>query len=54
MKATELIAQLQDAVARYGDLHVVDHRDADLSQVEHQVHDDDTKVPDSFVICTER
>jgi hypothetical protein len=49
MKATELIAQLRDNVAWYGDLDVVDHRVADLSEVNHQVCDD-PEVADVFII----
>jgi hypothetical protein len=42
MKATELIAQLQEAVAAHGDLLVVDirNRGVEVHAVEHQANDD--------------
>lgn len=49
MKASELITQLQDAIAHHGDLPVVGDRNVDVSAVEHQTHDN-PEFPESFYV----
>lgn len=51
MKASELITQLQDAIAHHGDLPVVDSHNGnvDVRAVEHQTHDN-PEFPESFYV----